>query len=38
MEYIMVHSDASGLRNIDARFFLLQWDRCSFHKKHTGTR
>jgi hypothetical protein len=33
----VVHSGASGPRNIDALFFLLRWDRSGFQKKFAGT-
>jgi hypothetical protein len=34
----VVNSGASRVQNFDALFFMLGWVRCSFHKKHTGTR
>jgi hypothetical protein len=33
----IVHNGASGVRNIDALFFMLEWALCVFHKKCTGT-
>jgi hypothetical protein len=30
------HFGASGMRNVDALFFILGWDRYRFHKKHVG--
>jgi hypothetical protein len=34
----VVHSGASGVRNIDALFFLLGRDRYGFQKKRVNTR
>jgi hypothetical protein len=34
----LVHSGASGPRNIDALFFMLRCALCSFHNKQAGTR
>jgi hypothetical protein len=33
----VVHSGASGTQNIEAQFFMLRWDWCSFHKKRIRT-
>jgi hypothetical protein len=33
----VVHSGASGARDMIAPFFILGWARCDFHKKCTGT-
>jgi hypothetical protein len=33
----VLHSSASGVRNIDVLLFMLGWDCCSFHKKHVRT-
>jgi hypothetical protein len=33
----VVHSGASGVRDVDAPFFMLEWDRYRFDKKRVGT-
>jgi hypothetical protein len=33
-----MHSGASGVRNINALFFMLGWEWYGFDKKRTGTR
>jgi hypothetical protein len=33
----VVHSGASGVRNIDTLFFMLRWDQYGFDKKRTET-
>jgi hypothetical protein len=34
----VVHSSASGSRNIDALFFMLGWDWYRIYKTRSGTR
>jgi hypothetical protein len=34
----VVHSGASGPRNVEALVFMLRWARSCFHNKHAGTR
>jgi hypothetical protein len=34
----VVHSGASGARNVIALFFMLWWDRYRFDKNHAGPR
>jgi hypothetical protein len=34
----VVHCGVTGLRNINAQFFMLGWDWYGFHKKYDGTR
>jgi hypothetical protein len=34
----IVHSGASGARNINALFFMLRWARYRSHRKRVGTR
>jgi hypothetical protein len=34
----VVHSSASGARNIDVLYFMLRWDQFRIHKKRVGTR
>jgi hypothetical protein len=34
----IMHSGASGLRNVNALFFMLEWDQYGFNKNRAGTR
>jgi hypothetical protein len=34
----IVHSIASGVQEVDALFFMLEWDRYGFDKMRTRTR
>jgi hypothetical protein len=34
----VVHSGASGVRNIEALFVMLEWDWYGFYEKRVGTR
>jgi hypothetical protein len=32
----VLHFGASGAQNVDALYFMLEWDQCSFHKSTSG--
>jgi hypothetical protein len=32
----IVHFGASGPQNVNALFFMFEWDRYGFHRKHNG--
>jgi hypothetical protein len=33
----VMHSGTSGAQNVDTLFFMLEWVRCGYLKKHAGT-